>query len=214
MTRLNGHDLFRRPQPHPRDLWTEQRLHAWVNAFLGDARIVVVSNRPPFTQERLADGSVAVRRSAGGLVTALEPIVRACSGVWIAQGVDGADRAAADRRVDDAESGGRPYRLRGVRVDEREQQGYYYGFANEALWPLCHRVHVQPVFRRSDFNMYRGVNERFAAVVCEEAADDSPVVLVQDYHFALAPRFIRERLPLSTVVTFWHIPWPNPRAFE
>jgi trehalose 6-phosphate synthase len=214
MTRLNGNDIFRRLQPNPCGIWTEERLHTWVNAFLGDARIVVVSNRPPFTHERLADGSVIERRSAGGLVTALEPIVRACSGVWVAQGADGAERAAVDRRDGDAGRDGRPYRLRRVRVEEREQQGYYYGFANEALWPLCHRVHVQPMFRRSDFNMYRAVNERFAAVVCEEAAGEAPVVLVQDYHFALAPRFIRDRLPLSTVVTFWHIPWPHPRGFE
>jgi trehalose 6-phosphate synthase len=109
--------------------------------------------------------------------------------------------------------GRRPYRLRSVRLDEREQRGYYYGFANEALWPLCHRSPVRPVFRATDFSMYHAVNHRFAAAVCEEARGDAPVVLVQDYHFALAPKVIRDRLPLSTVVTFWHIPWPDSRAF-
>ena len=106
------------------------------------------------------------------------------------------------------------YRLRRVWLDADEERGYYYGFANEGLWPLCHRAHVQPVFRSDDFEMYRAVNARFAEAVCEEVDSDSPLVLVQDYHFALAPRMIRERLPLSTIVAFWHIPWPDPRDFE
>lgn len=106
------------------------------------------------------------------------------------------------------------YRLRRVWLDDAEVRGYYYGFANEGLWPLCHAVHVQPVFRSGDFTMYRTVNARFAAAACEEASSECPVILVQDYHFALAPRMIRQRLPCSTVVAFWHIPWPHPRAFE
>ena len=73
---------------------------------------------------------------------------------------------------------------------------------------------MQPVFRSDDFGTYRAVNARFADAVCEEADRESPLVLVQDYHFALAPQMIHERLPLSTIVAFWHIPWPNPRDFE
>jgi trehalose 6-phosphate synthase len=97
-----------------------------------------------------------------------------------------------------------------VWLDGREERHYYYGFANEGLWPLCHRAYVQPVFRSDDFGTYQAVNLRFAEAVCQEADTDSPVVLVQDYHFALAPRAIRKRLPLSTLVAFWHIPWPHP----
>jgi trehalose 6-phosphate synthase len=106
------------------------------------------------------------------------------------------------------------YRLRRVWLEPHEERGYYYGFANEGLWPLCHRAHVQPVFRSDDFQMYRAVNARFADAVREEVDADSPLVLVQDYHFALAPQMIREHVPLSTIVAFWHIPWPKPHEFE
>jgi trehalose 6-phosphate synthase len=124
---------------------------------------------------------------------------------------------AADRRVVDERDGldvppAEPsYRLRRVWLDAREERGYYHGFANEGLWPLCHRAHVQPIFRSADFNTYRDVNSRFVDAVCEEIATEQPVVLVQDYHFALAPRLLRKRLPGSTIVAFWHIPWPSPR---
>jgi trehalose-6-phosphate synthase len=93
-------------------------------------------------------------------------------------------------------------------------QGYYHGFANEGLWPLCHVAHVRPVFRESDWQAYRSVNERFAEAVVAEARSDDPVVLVQDYHFALLPAMIRKRLPRATILTFWHIPWPNPESFS
>jgi trehalose 6-phosphate synthase len=106
------------------------------------------------------------------------------------------------------------YRLRRVWLDADEEQGYYYGFANEALWPLCHRAHVRPVFRSNDLQTAWEVNARFADAVCDEATTESPIVLVQDYHLALAPFIIRERLPLSTIVTFWHVPWPDWQTFE
>ncbi|HSL22866.1 MAG TPA: trehalose-6-phosphate synthase [Vicinamibacterales bacterium] len=174
----------------------------------------MLANREPIRHDRGPGGDILVRRSAGGVVTALEPLVQACSGVWVAHGAGVADRVVVDERdglgVPPANS---QYRLRRVWLDATEVRGYYDGFANEGLWPLCHRVHVQPVFRSEDFNMYRAVNARFADAVCEEAETSSPVVLVQDYHFALAPQAIRERLPLSTIVSFWHIPWPHPRDY-
>ena len=86
------------------------------------------------------------------------------------------------------------YQLRRVWLTGAEEQGYYYGFANEGMWPLCHVAHVRPVFRESDWQRYREVNERFAEAVAAEARTEDPIVLVQDYHFALAPRMIRERL--------------------
>ena len=196
-------------------MWTEQRLQTWVKTLFSGQRIIVLANREPFMHQRAADGRVVVSRSGSGLVTALEPIVRACSGVWVAHGAGAADRSVVDARNGvDVPPANPQYRLRRVWLDESEQQGYYYGFANEALWPLCHRVHVQPVFRASDFAAYRAVNARFAGAVRDEAASASPVVLVQDYHFALAPQMIRERLPHSTVVAFWHIPWPAAHDFE
>lgn len=207
--------MFRKREKNRRAIWTAERLRTWLNTFLSGERIVVLANREPFMHDRAADGGIVVRRSAGGLVTALEPVVQACSGVWVAHGAGTADRAVVDwRNGVDVPPANPQYRLRRVWLDEREQQGYYYGFANEALWPLCHRAHVQPVFRSDDFTTYRSVNARFADAVCDEADGESPLVLVQDYHFALAPQIIHERLPLSTIVAFWHIPWPNPRDFE
>ena len=91
--------------------------------------------------------------------------------------------------------------------------GYYAGFANEGLWPLCHIAHVRPTFRSTDWEYYRSVNAKFADAVVAEAKSMDPIVLVQDYHFALLPRMIRDRLPEATIITFWHIPWPNPEAF-
>ena len=101
------------------------------------------------------------------------------------------------------------YILRRVWLTPEEEQGYYYGFANEGLWPLCHIADTRPVFRSADWDTYRDVNERFADAVCQEMDADDAIVLVQDYHFALAPRLIRERKPRATIITFWHIPWPN-----
>jgi trehalose 6-phosphate synthase len=207
--------MFTRREPNRHAVWTGARLRTCVNTCFGGERIVVLANREPFRHDRAADGRIVTRRSAGGLVTALEPLVRACSGVWVAHGAGTADRAVVDRRSGVNVPPAHPrYRLRRVWLEPHEQQGYYDGFANEGLWPLCHRAHVQPVFRSGDFDTYRAVNARFADAVCEEANGESPLVLVQDYHFALAPRLIHERLPRSTIVAFWHIPWPNARDFE
>ena len=177
--------------------------------------IVVLANRAPYRCERTEDGRVHVLRSASGLVTAVEPIVEACSGVWVAHGDVNADATGVDAHdFPDVPPANARYRLRHVSLTEDEHRGFYYGFANEALWPLCHAVQVKPTFRTDDFRMYRIANERFAMAAIEEADGRSPLVLVQDYHFALAPRSLRNHLPASTVVAFWHIPWPHARAFE
>jgi trehalose 6-phosphate synthase len=185
-----------------------------LQALHGGESIVVLANREPFRHERAADARLDVRRSSGGLVTALEPIVRACSGVWVAHGAGTADRAVVDARDGVAVPPANPrYRLRRVWLDADEERGYYFGFANEGLWPLCHRTAVLPIYRSADFAQYQIVNARFAAAACEEATSHRPLMLVQDYHLALAPAAIRDRLPLSTIVAFWHIPWPDPVVF-
>jgi trehalose 6-phosphate synthase len=173
-----------------------------------------VANREPYVHERGADGAIRVLHPASGLVTALEPIMRACSGTWVAHGSGSADRATVDAgdriRVPPGEEA---FTLRRVWLDEEEERGYYYGFANEGLWPLCHLAHNRPEFRVGDFEHYRRVNARFAEIAAAEAEGPDPIVLVQDYHFALVPRMLRERLPRATILEFWHIPWPNAERF-
>jgi trehalose 6-phosphate synthase len=140
--------------------------------------------------------------------------MRVCSGTWIAHGSGSADRETVDRHDRVAVPPGKAlYQLRRIWLTPEEERGYYGGFANEGLWPLCHIAHVRPTFRSGDFEHYRNVNAKFADAVLAEAKTKDPVVLVQDYHFALLPRMIRERLPDATIITFWHIPWPNPEAF-
>jgi trehalose 6-phosphate synthase len=141
--------------------------------------------------------------------------MRACSGTWIAHGSGSADREVVDRhdRIDVPPE--HPYyKLRRIWLSKEEEAGYYAGFANEGLWPLCHIAHVRPTFRSSDWEYYRSVNAKFASAVVTEANSMDPIVLVHDYHFALVPRLIRNRLPDATIITFWHIPWPNPESFS
>ena len=155
---------------------------------------------------------IVVSRSSGGLVTALEPVMRACFGTWVAHGTGTADKAVVDCRDGVRVPPATPtYRLRRVWLNGPEERGYYFGFANEGLWALCHDAGVKPVFRSNDFETYATVNARFSEAVFEEVEGDSPLVLVQDYHFALAPLYIRKHLPKSTIVAFWHIPWPRRR---
>ena len=190
--------------------WTPERLKLTLRRHLHGERLVVVANREPYIHDRAPDGTVRVLHPASGLVSALEPVLRACSGVWVAHGAGSADRDTADShgrvRVPPGEES---YVVRRVWLTPEQEKGYYYGFANEGLWPLCHVSHTRPLFRTEDWLQYRRVNEMFVQAVCDEVDTDDPVILVQDYHFALAPRLLRERLPRATILTFWHIPWPN-----
>lgn len=194
--------------------WSPTALHGLLHKVLPGAEVLVVSNREPYIHNR-DNGQISVQTPASGLVSALEPVIRACGGTWIAHGSGNADRETVDRedkiRVPpDAPS----YTLRRIWISDEEQDGYYYGLANEGLWPLCHIAFVRPQFRQSDWQQYEAINERFAQAVAQEARTKDPIVLVQDYHFALVPRMIRRSLPKATIITFWHIPWPNAETFS
>ncbi len=211
---LKNLEVGRTPTEAAEAEWTPQSLHDLLREALPGAEVIIISNREPYIHNRTEDGGVALQTPASGLVSALEPVMRACGGTWIAHGSGSADRDMVDGDDSLAVPPGAPaYRLRRVWVSEEEQDGYYYGLANEGLWPLCHIAFVRPVFRDSDWGYYRQINERFAETVAREARTEDPIVLVQDYHFALAPKLIRERLPKATIITFWHIPWPNAETF-
>ncbi|CAN5810092.1 trehalose-6-phosphate synthase [soil metagenome] len=193
--------------------WSPQRLRATLTQYLHGERITILANREPYIHEKRGD-EIAVVHPASGLVTALEPVMRACGGVWVAHGNGSGDRATVDARDHvRVPPGEESYTIRRVWLSDAEEQGYYYGFSNEGLWPLCHVAHARPQFDADDWEQYVIVNRRFAAAVCDEVDTDDPIILVQDYHFALAPKMIRERLPKATILTFWHIPWPNAERF-
>ncbi len=194
--------------------WTPQALRQVVSDHLFSPQVIIVSNREPYIHNRDADGRPEVQVPASGMVTALEPIVRACAGVWVAHGSGDADREVVDRfdrlRVPPDDPA---YVLRRVWLTKAQEEGYYYGFSNEGIWPLCHLAYVRPAFRATDWLTYVEVNAKFADVVRAESTSDSPVILIQDFHFALLPRIIRAKIPKATIVLFWHIPWPNAETF-
>lgn len=210
---LDQYDLVRRTIDGVHIDWSPDTLKRALGAELPGVEIIVVSNREPYIHNHV-DGKIAVQIPASGLVSALEPVIRSCGGTWIAHGSGSADRETVDGSDRIAVPPGAPaYTLRRIWLSDEEQDGYYYGLANEGIWPLCHIAFVRPIFRESDWAQYKAVNAKFADAVVREARSSAPVVLIQDYHFALLPRLVRDRLPNATIITFWHIPWPNAETF-
>ena len=195
-------------------LWTAERLAVHVRGKLSGSRLFVISNREPYSHVRKGK-SLEVVVPPSGLVTAMEPILQACDGTWIAHGSADGDEETVDEKdclrvpPDDPR-----YTLKRVWLTKEEEEGYYFGFSNEGLWPLCHIAHTRPIFRGADWEAYKSANARFCDAALEAMADtEDPVLLVQDYHFALLPKMIKQRRPDARIAIFWHIPWPNPEAF-
>jgi trehalose 6-phosphate synthase len=193
---------------------TREDLVSWARAHLAGRRLVVVSNREPYSHLQEGDG-VRWVRNAGGLTVALDAVMQALGGIWVAHGSGSADRQTVDEHDRVPCPPDRPrYTLRRLWLSEEDHARYYSGFANGALWPLCHIVYVRPRFRLRDWERYREVNRRFAEAVLQEVGDDPALVFIQDYHLALAAGFLKERRPDLQVAMFWHIPWPNPEVFR
>jgi len=195
-------------------LWTPARLKEQVRNLLQERPLFVISNREPYMHEKRGK-KIECLVPASGLVTALEPVLQACGGTWIAHGSGDADREVVDARSQIRVPPEEPqYILKRVWLTKEEEEGYYYGFANEGLWPLCHIAHTRPSFREADWQYYQTVNRKFAQATLEELSGTAePLILIQDYHFALLPRLIKEERPDARVALFWHIPWPNPESF-
>jgi trehalose-6-phosphate synthase len=196
-------------------IWTPARLKEQVRTLLQERPLFVISNREPYMHEKKGK-KIECLVPASGLVTALEPVLKACGGIWIAHGSGDADREVVDAqgkiRVPPEEP---QYMLKRVWLTKEEEKGYYYGFSNEGFWPLCHIAHTRPSFRAEDWGYYQTVNKKFAQATLEELEDaEEPLILIQDYHFALLPRLIKEERPDARVALFWHIPWPNPESFN
>lgn len=206
-------DFARRSIDATQSDWNPETLRIALANELAGSEVVAVSNREPYIHNRTPKG-ISLQIPASGLVAALEPVMRACGGTWVAHGSGSADRESVDANDRVAVPPHLPaYTLRRVWLSDEEQDGYYYGFANEGIWPLCHIAFVRPIFREVDWKTYQAVNEKFAEAIVAEAKRPDPIVLVQDYHFALLPRMVRWRLPEATIITFWHIPWPNSETF-
>ena len=196
------------------DLWPPARLKAHAVTHFGDNPLIVVSNREPYMHVKEL-GRHKVIIPASGLVTSLDPVLRATSGLWIAHGAGDGDRDTVDQEGKVLVPPEAPsYTLKRVWLTREEEEGYYYGFSNEALWPLCHLTNYRPEFEEKDWLVYRKVNEKFADAVVREFGKTRPVVLVQDYHFTLLPRLIRERRPDAVIGLFWHIPLPTSELFQ
>jgi trehalose-6-phosphate synthase len=195
-------------------IWTPERLNEEMKQVLDNKMMVVVSNREPYMHVH-AGREIKCIVPASGMVTAMEPILKACGGLWIASGSGDADKETVDKndKVNVPPSEDR-YTLRRIWLTKDQEDHYYYGFSNEGLWPLCHIAHTRPVFRKEDFDAYLEVNKIFAKAVLEEIKnEEEPFILVQDYHFALLPALIKKEKPDARVAIFWHIPWPNPESF-
>lgn len=195
-------------------IWTPERLNEEMKQLLQNKKLIVVSNREPYMHIR-AGKEIKCIMPASGMVTALEPILKACGGLWIASGSGDADKETVDEndKVSVPPYEGK-YTLRRVWLTKEQENHYYYGFSNEGLWPLCHIAHTRPTFRMEDWEYYKEVNALYAKAVVEEIKnEEEPFILVQDYHFALLPQYIKQERPDAKVAIFWHIPWPNPESF-
>jgi trehalose-6-phosphate synthase len=195
-------------------IWTPERLRVEIENLLRKKKMIVVSNREPYMH--IHNGKeIQCIVPASGLITAMEPILEACSGLWIASGTGDADRETVDKNGKVQVPPDEPrYTLKRLWLTKEEEDHYYYGFSNEGLWPLCHIAHTRPIFRNDDWFYYKKVNEDFARAVLEESKDDEePFILIQDFHFALVPELIKMKKPKAKVAIFWHIPWPNPESF-
>ena len=194
--------------------WTREKLRRLVHREIGDYKLIVVSNRQPYVHD-LIGGELSYASPAGGLTTAIDPLMQECGGTWVAYGGGRGDWLAVDAKnriqvpPDDP-----AYTLRLVWLTEQEQQGYYYGFSNEGLWPLCHNAFIEPTFQTPDWETYHTVNSVFVRQVLDEVDGQPAAVFTQDYHLALLPRLLRDADPDIITGQFWHIPWPTYEIFR
>ncbi len=194
--------------------WTWHDLQNRVREVLAGRLLIVVSNREPYIHVSSGE-KIECIVPASGLTVALDPVMRACGGVWVAHGSGSADKEVVDSKNRVAVPPGEDsYSLRRVWLTKEEEEGYYLGFSNEALWPLCHIAYTPPHFDEADWNTYKKVNQLFADAILDEVGDRKAFIFIQDYHLALLPRLLKARNSEVLTAQFWHIPWPNPEAFR
>ncbi len=195
--------------------WTEERLKEFVKKNLLDRHIIMVSNREPYIHTREGK-KIQYYIPASGMVTAIDPVMQACGGIWIAHGSGNADKLVVNKKYQLLVPPDEPkYTLKRIWLTEQEVKGYYLGFSNEGMWPLFHLAHIRPMFRKQDWDYYTHVNEKFAwAVLSEIKHIEKPLLLVQDFHLSLLPRLVKNIRPDVTIGIFWHIPWVSAESFS
>lgn len=195
--------------------WTAERLKEFIKDILKGRAIFMMSNREPYIHTKNG-GKISYFFPASGMATAIEPVMQACGGLWIAHGSGDADKLVVDKNNKLKVPPDEPkYTLKRIWLTEKEEAGYYYGFSNEGLWPLCHIAHNRPIFRKEDWEEYKKVNQKFANTILDEIKNqDRPIILIQDFHLALVPKLIKLQKPGTVIGIFWHIPWPNPESFS
>lgn len=196
-------------------MWTKEGLQGLIKDKLKDQLFIVVSNRQPYVHV-FKKGKIACQRGAGGVVTALDPIMQACQGIWVAFGNGDADSKVTDSAGKIKVPPENPsYTLKRIWLTKPEEEGYYYGYSNEALWPLCHMAFQRPIIREEDWDYYKKVNEKFAMAIIDEVGKNKAFVWIQDYHLTLLPKLLKEALGTQVITAhFWHIPWPSYEVFR
>lgn len=195
-------------------MWNRDTLQELVRSKLSGYVFIVVSNREPYIHNFAGD-KIDCIVPASGLTVALDPVMRACGGTWVAHGSGSADREVVDDKNCVSVPPDKPsYTLKRVWLSDEEVDRYYLGFSNEALWPLCHIVYQRPRFDVDDWNTYKRVNKLFADAVLEEIGDSKAFIFIQDYHLSLLSRLIKSKNRHVVTAQFWHIPWPNREVFR
>lgn len=198
----------------PSAVRTKNDLNKLIKDNLADYLFIVVSNREPYIHS-FDEKKISYQRATSGVSVPLDSIMKASGGLWIAHGGGTADKKVVDINDRIELPPDKPkYNLKRVWLTKTEEDGYYYGFSNEGLWPLCHIAFTRPEFLKPDWETYKKVNQKFADVVSREVKNRKAFIFIQDYHFTLLPKMIRAKNPNCIIAQFWHIPWPNPEAFR
>ena len=195
--------------------WNKERLVKTIQEEFDGSQLVIISNREPYLHDYAPDGKIKARRSVGGVSISFDSILRATKGLWVAYGGSKADKASVDENDQvKLPPGSERYTLKRVWMTKEELDGYYNGFANGALWPLCHVVFVTPNYVPQDWRYYVKINRRFAEKTIETLDKSQAVIWIQDYHFTLLPKYLRKLRSDLIIGQFWHIPWPTYEIFR
>lgn len=194
-------------------VWNKNMVLDLVRERFSNHLFIVVSNRQPYIH-KFVKGKIECLKGPGGVITALDPVMQELKGLWVCCGCGDADREVTEDSKVKVPPSNASYILKYVWLSKEENLGYYFGYSNQALWPLSHYAFIRPQFRKEDWLVYKEVNKKFAQNIYQEVKDRNAVVFVQDYHLVLVSKFLKELIPDIITLLFWHIPWPTYDIFR